>query len=114
MNLCHPLATYASLLCSTSLRACCNGLSMSLGGRLGGRPPWPGRLSCHSMMLAGRHAGVRPNVRSGAGIWPRALYVDTVLIETPRYAATSEVTHQSVVGSGSGMASTLPVVHDAP
>src|SRR5215204_4084367 len=54
------------------------------GGRIGDRPPWPGRLSCHSMMRRGCQTWVRPIVRSGAGIWPRARYDDTVPTVTPR------------------------------
>ena len=55
-----------------------------LRGRRGGRPPWPGRLSCHSMMRRGFQTWVRPIVRSGAGIWPRARYDETVAMATPK------------------------------
>lgn len=33
--------------------------------------PRRGRDACHSRTAAGRQAGERPNVRSGAGAWPR-------------------------------------------
>ena len=60
------------------------GVQVSLRRRFGGRPPWPGRLSCHSMIRRGVHTCVRPIVRSGAGICPRARYDDTVPTVTPR------------------------------
>ncbi|PRX23526.1 hypothetical protein CLV67_103274 [Actinoplanes italicus] len=33
--------------------------------------PRRGREACHSRIVAGRQAGDRPNMRSGAGAWPR-------------------------------------------
>jgi hypothetical protein len=56
--------TYTLRVSSELLSAC----SKRLSELSGGRPPWPGRASFHSMIRAGVHTWVRPIVRSGAGI----------------------------------------------
>jgi hypothetical protein len=74
-------------------------------GSVGQLDPRRGRLACQARIASGRQAGERPNVRSGAGAWPRATYADHVarLMGTPlvsRKASTSAVVHQSVGSSG--------------
>ena len=40
--------------------------------------PRRGRAACQSLTALGRHTGDFPNVRSGAGAWPRDTYADQV------------------------------------
>ncbi len=61
--------------------------------------PRRGRLAAHALMVAGRHTGERPNVRSGAGACSRATYAAQVLRVIPRNAAQSAAVHQSVGSS---------------
>lgn len=70
----------------------------------GATDPRRGRDSCQSLIVGGRQAGDRRNIRSGAGAWPRETYEAHVarLIGAPaasRYARTSSVVHQSVGSS---------------
>jgi hypothetical protein len=86
-------------------------MSLVLALRL---PPTPGRglPSCQAMIVAGRHTCVRPTVMSGAGICSRTRYVLIVATFTPRYAATSDVVHHSIAGSGRSL--TLPLSPTTP
>ena len=44
--------------------------------------PRRGRAACQARIAAGRHAGERPKIRSGAGAWPRdhGLRIDHLLL----------------------------------
>src|SRR5689334_8392381 len=76
------------------------GQALRRGGSNDGQDwvPRRGRLACHSRIVAGNHAGERPNIRSGSGAWPRDTYPAHVarLIGTPeafRNFRTSGVVH---------------------
>jgi hypothetical protein len=64
--------------------------------------PRRGRLAAQVLMVAGRHTGDRPNIRSGAGACSRATYAAHVLRVIPRNTAQSAAVHQSV-GSSSAV-----------
>lgn len=61
--------------------------------------PRRGRLAAQFLIVAGRHTGERPKVRSGAGACSRATYAAQVLRVIPRNRAQSAAVHQSVGSS---------------